>query len=171
MRNRILTVIFVLSFSIVSFSQTGKTRLSFGIYLTQLSEEDIQKLERHPLPIESIPLQPMPLISERDIVEYDFSTHIIKLTPDAFERISKIKVQSVSAGIPFVVSVSGRNHYMGMFWSSFSSIPTAFPNILMPPIIDEITGINSIQIRPPNMDRRVTPYMVLKELGLLKKGQ
>lgn len=167
-------LILALVFPIMAFTQTGASQPSFGIYLTRLSEEVIQTLEKTPIPLESVPLDPIPLISQKDIVEYDFSTHIMKLTPAAFDKVSKIKVASVSYGIPFVVVANGRKHYMGVFWSLLSSIPTSFPHIpspVVPELAAERYGINSVPILPPSRDVRVTIYMTLKELGLLKKGQ
>jgi hypothetical protein len=166
-----LSVIVFVS-SITAISQTEIQQPSFGIYLTQLSGTVIQTLERSPIPVETVPLEPTPLISEKDIVQYDFESHTIKLTPDCFRRVSYIHVGDVSYGVPFVVVANGRKAYMGMFWSMASSIPTSYPHILDAERFFQKDGCSTcIQIRPPKRDVRVTTYMALKTLGLLKKGQ
>ena len=155
-------------------AQAETNHPSFGIYLTRLSKEETQSLEKTPMPLEKIPLEQVPLISERDIVEYDFNKHSIKLTPEAFERVSKVHPASVSYGIPFVVVASGTRHYMGVFWSGSSSAVTSYPSISTPinsSWSTETYGTNCIIIAPPGRDTRVTTYMTLKQLGLLKKGQ
>ncbi len=171
------------SFPIAAFAQTSP---SFGIYLTRLSESDIQTLERKPVErkpvdLETVPLEPTPLISEKDIVEYRYPSHIIKLTPEGFKKATAIKVHDVSHGIPFVVVAGGRKIYMGMFWSSASSIPTLYPFIsdLSPYFVREASGCSTcIQISPSKadgwaakyrLDGRDAAYLTLKMLGLLKE--
>lgn len=174
MKTQMLIPIVALLGVISPVAQAETNHPSFGIYLTRLSKEECQSLEKTPIPLESIPLEQMPLISERDIVEYDFNQHVIKLTPEAFQRASKVHPTSVSYGIPFVVVASGTRHYMGVFWSALSSAVTSFPNIVTPinsSRSHETYGTNCIQILPPGRDTRVTTYMTLKQLGLLKKGQ
>jgi hypothetical protein len=78
----------------------------------------------------------------------------MKLTPEAFDRAARIRVTSVSHGIPFVVVVSGRKQYMGMFWSSLSSIPTSYPYIVSSPLpasADAGCGKYCVQIHPPRV--------------------
>ena len=174
MKTQILLLIVALVAAINLMAETVTNQLSFGIYLTRLSKEEMEKLEKTPIPLKEIPLEQVPLISERDIVAYDFNKHIIELTPEAFKGVSKVQPPSVSYGIPFVVVASGTRHYMGVFWSSLSSGVTSFPSILTP--IDPSWraaeyGTNCIQIRPPSGDKRVTTYMTLKQLGLLRKGE
>jgi|WetSurMetagenome_2_1015567.scaffolds.fasta_scaffold88127_3 hypothetical protein len=173
-RRSILFSIFILSFSIAATPQS-KTTPSFSIYLTQLPESTIQNLERNHGDLETVPLEPTPLISEKDIVEYRFPSHVIKLTPEGFDKISKIKVHDVSQGIPFVVVLNGKKAYIGMFWCLFSSIFTPYPYILWPSLAVQQHGCSTcIQICPqiyftPPSDVRDAAYMPLKTLKLLKK--
>jgi hypothetical protein len=169
-----LVLIVALAARVISLGQTETNHPSFGIYLTRLSQEEIRSVERTPIPVDRIPLEQIPLISERDIVEYDFNRHIMKLTPEAFQRVSKVQVTSVSHGIPFVVVASGARHYMGVFWSDASSATTSFPSVPTPitsPWYAERYGTNCIPICPPTKDIRVSTYMALKQLGLLKSEQ
>ena len=169
---RLLGCALILAFPIIAYSQANLQKPSFGIYLTKLPETIIQQLERNPIALASVPLEPSPLISEKDLVEYAFKSHTMKLTADAFDRISKIRVGSVSVGIPFVVVANGNKAYMGMFWSILSSIPTRYPHIGEPMVTqtaEELYGCSTcVRIDPPSADERVRPYMALKALGLIK---
>ncbi len=168
---RLLVLAISLTSPIIAYSQGESQKASFGIYLTQLPASTIQQLERNPIVLESVPLEPIPLISEKDLIEYTFKTHTMKLTTDGFERISKIKVGSVSVGIPFVVVANGNKAYMGMFWSMASSIPTKYPHIdpMAKEMAEKVYGCSTcIGINPPSVDERVRPYMALKALGLIK---
>ncbi len=167
----LLLFAFSLAFPIIACSQEVSQKPSFGIYLTQLQGTMIQQLERHPIEVESVPLEPLPLISEKDLIEYSFKSHTMKLTADGFERISKIKVRSVSDGIPFVVVTNRTKVYMGMFWSLLSSIPTRYPNIepMGKETARELYGCSTcVRINAPSTDERVRTYMALKALGLVK---
>ena len=137
-----------------------------------MSAKEIQNLERKPIPLASIPLESEPLISEHDLIDYDFNKHILKLTPEGFQKMEKIRAPGVSYGRPFVVVAEGVRHYMGVFWSMASSIPTSFPNIPTPvTAYDDTYGNNCVPILAPSRDVRVTTYMALHRLGVLKKKE
>ncbi len=168
---RLLVFTLALAFPMAVHSQAQSPKPVFGIYLTQLPATTIQELERNPIALDNVPLEATPLICEKDLVQYEFKSHIMKLTTDASERISKIKVGSVSVGIPFVVVANGNKLYMGMFWSIYSSIPTRYPHILPIPkeMAEKSYGCSTcVGISPPSTDERVRSYMALKSLGLLR---
>lgn len=165
-----LAVLIAVVTTIASADQSETNRPSFAIYLTKLSTNQIQNLERNPIPLASIPLENEPLISERDLIEYDFSKHIMKLTLEGFQKVEKIKAPSVSHGVPFVVVAGGVRRYTGVFWSVLSSAVTSFPNIPVPVTVYGNTyGTNCVPILAPSRDVRATIYMPLHKLGVLKK--
>ncbi len=60
-----------------------------------------------------------PLVSMADIVAYSRHTHAIRLTPDAYARVSQLRVPT--SGLPFHVRVGGETIYSGAFWALYSS--------------------------------------------------
>jgi hypothetical protein len=72
-------------------------------------------------------LSTTPVISEADIITYDFSKHAMKLNPEAIKRLPKPPV----SGTPFVVVVNGERIYLGAFYSLISSIPCSVPVIVI----------------------------------------
>ncbi|PPD58173.1 hypothetical protein [Dehalogenimonas etheniformans] len=86
----------------------------FAIYLTK---NDISPTM---LPaMNYIGLADAPLISGDDIVSYDAKTHEIKLSDEAFVRITELKVPTT--GKSFVVCVDNQIKYVGAFWTPISS--------------------------------------------------
>jgi hypothetical protein len=73
-----------------------------------------------------------PLISEADIISYDFSNHIITLKPEAFARIPTI---APVRGTPFVVVADGQRIYLGGFMTPISSFVLAVPSIMVGPSV------------------------------------
>jgi hypothetical protein len=122
-----------------------------------------------------------PLITDKDIVEYDWKNHVIKIDTAALERIPSVK--AAINGIPFVVVADGKRCYVGAYWTHYSSLRE--PRI---PIID-ITrgnasdkwfpsgrspdnGVLCISFQYQNMkDSRNNPkiYKCLRALGKLRE--
>jgi hypothetical protein len=75
----------------------------------------------------NLPLAGMPIISEADILAYDFSKHAIRLKLEALRRLPRPPV----AGTPFVVVVNGERIYPGAFYTSVSSISCELPVIVV----------------------------------------
>jgi hypothetical protein len=72
-------------------------------------------------------LSPTPLITENDILNYDFTTHTLRLTAEARARLPRPPV----SGTPFVVTAEGRRIYLGVFTTSLSSVSFAVPSIVV----------------------------------------
>jgi len=87
----------------------------FAIYLTK---EDIppEKMEM----LSHVDIADRPVISTEDIIAYDAQTHQIKLTDEAFERISQLEVPV--RGKSFLVCVDKAPIYWGAFWTPISSM-------------------------------------------------
>lgn len=63
------------------------------------------------------------VISEKDIIAYNRSSHEIILTDEGIGRIENLSLSVPMDGIPFVLRVNGEDLYWGWFWSPASSIP------------------------------------------------
>jgi hypothetical protein len=74
-----------------------------------------------------LPLASEPIISEADILAYDFSKHALRLRPEALKRLPRPPVE----GTPFVVVVNGERIYPGAFYTMLSSIPCSTPVIVV----------------------------------------
>ncbi|MEM2122673.1 MAG: hypothetical protein QXE79_03455 [Candidatus Bathyarchaeia archaeon] len=60
------------------------------------------------------------VISDKDIVSYNKTSHEIKLTAGGVEKIKALKVPMT--GSPFVIKINGKEIYNGSFWVSISSL-------------------------------------------------
>lgn len=65
------------------------------------------------------------VISDRDIISYNKSSHEIKLTD---EGVRKIKTQDLYHK-PFIIKLNGEEIYNGSFWSGVSSL--SYPGIVI----------------------------------------
>jgi len=110
-----------------------------------------------------------PLIATRDILAYDWRSHEIFLTEDAWARInSQVTYAAVRGeGLPFVVSVDGKAIYQGRFWNADRS--SFRPST---PIVDiDDLGKRKFVIFPYGHDDLVSSpeiFQVLKRHKLLK---
>ena len=87
----------------------------FAIYLTR---EDIppEKMEM----LSHVDIADEPVVSAQDIISYNAQTHEMKLTDEAFERISQLVVPV--SGKSFMVCVDKAPVYWGAFWTPISSL-------------------------------------------------
>jgi hypothetical protein len=74
-----------------------------------------------------LPLAGAPIISDADILAYDFSKHAMRLRPEALKRLPRPPVE----GTPFVVVVNGERIYPGAFYTNVSSISCELPVIVV----------------------------------------
>lgn len=74
-----------------------------------------------------VKLSPAPLITEADILNYDFTTHTMRLTQEARARLPRPPV----SGTPFVVTAEGQPIYLGVFTTGLSSMCFAVPSIMV----------------------------------------
>ena len=124
------------------------------------------------LALNKIVLAGQPLISSADIVAYWQESHEIQLTPQAFQRMQRLRVPV--SGAPFVVCVGRQPIYKGAIWTLLSSLSYDGVVILQPLSAD--TGIIKIQlgyvaaakIADPRGDSRVME--ALERAGKLKSG-
>jgi hypothetical protein len=113
--------------AIVSFASVcrGDPTNTFAIYLTA-EPVDRRILTYGTGDWSSVKLQATPLISETDIVAYDFTNHWMTLKPEVFKRLPSPSIP----GTPFVVIANGERIYLGAFTTPASSIPVFVPSII-----------------------------------------
>ena len=87
----------------------------FAIYLTK---SDVPPAQMEAL--SHVDIAAKPVIGLKDIIAYNGVTHEITLTPETFERISKLEVPV--QGTSFLVCVDRAPVYWGAFWTPISSI-------------------------------------------------
>jgi hypothetical protein len=137
----ILTIVLLLSVAAPGVCQKRQT---FGIYMIA-GAVDARVFAHGSEQWKTLPLRSEPIISDEDIVAYDFSKHAIKLTAEAFNRLPRPSV----AGIPFVVVGNGERIYPGAFYTSLSSIPCDVPVIVTDGIrVNKPVEPNTIFIEP-----------------------
>lgn len=101
------------------------------------------------------------VISDRDIVSYNRSSHEIRLTEVGAEKIRALKVPVY--GRPFVTKVNEEEIYNGSFWTPISSMSYSGP------VIQTIIRNNTIKIemgyptsqfegKDPRNDPRILDY-------------
>lgn len=88
-----------------------------------LKDRKINAVDASGLPLEAIILEESPFWTADSFEEYHCPNHEFKLTAKATAAIPK--TEDVR-GIPFVLKVSGKNIYLGAFFSFFSN--EVFPN-------------------------------------------
>jgi hypothetical protein len=105
----------------------------FGIYMPKLDvytqTQDVTErviAYQRTTKLSEIPLAEFPIVSEEDLLSYDWDTHALEMTNSFWFRVR----QPSSHGIPFVVVVDGVPIYVGAFWSQYSSIPSGVPTIM-----------------------------------------
>jgi len=107
-------------------SRTAQRTHSFGLYLTT-SPVDRRLIAYGTGDWTHVALSETPVISDADIVDYDFTTHSLRVTPAALARIPRPLVE----GTPFVVVADGQRIYLGVFTTGRSSMSFAVPNIMV----------------------------------------
>ncbi len=86
----------------------------FAIYLTA------QNVPASQMPaLSHVDLADKPVLSISDIVSYEWNTHEIKMTKEAFERLQTLQVPT--SGTSFLVCVDRQEVYWGAFWAAYSS--------------------------------------------------
>jgi hypothetical protein len=104
----------------------GSEQNSLAIYLLA-SPVDARTLARSPRLWKELALSNDPVISQEDIISYDFSSHAMRLRIEAIKRLPRPSV----SGTPFVVVVNGDRIYQGAFYTNVSSISYSQPVILV----------------------------------------
>jgi hypothetical protein len=121
---------------IESLEQAGKliNDEGFAIYLTK---QDIPPSQMEAL--SHVDLADQPIISIKDVITYDAQTHEVKLTEEAFERISQLDVST--GGKSFIVCVDKASIYWGAFWVLWSSQSFDGVTIWKPLMLEETHAI------------------------------
>jgi len=131
----------------------------FAIYL----------VKEHYTSLENTELEPVPLLTEHDIVSYEWNNHLVNLNESGAAKIPK------EGGKEFIVVVEGQRCYRGAFWSSVFS--SSYPY----PIIDVIKRDGAINIEraypsakfatgdDPRSDIRIK--QALESMGKLKNAE
>lgn len=114
----IILILVVTWFFINNSSQISKEK--FGIYLFENNEL---------------------VVSDKDILSYNKTSHIIKLTEDGANKINNLFVGVY--GKPFVMILNGKEMYNGSFWTSISSV--SYSGVVI--LIDDVSINNSIAIQ------------------------
>jgi hypothetical protein len=118
----------------------------FAIYLVrgQLSGVDILGQ-----PVDQLALEEQPLLTSLDIVSYDPSSHEIKLTGKAYQRIQAVFPMPVKTdGFPFVVTVGNEPVYAGAFWTPLSSL--SFDGIVILQPMGPMSHLIRVELGYPN---------------------
>ena len=119
-----------------------------------------------------IPLAEYPIISEEDLVSYDWDTHTLELKNPPWFMLHKPH----GRGIPFVVVVEGVPIYVGAFWLRLSSRDTDVPAIRWDFQMKSTSMTIMATTREGKSERRTDPRpnerlkQVLQELGKLRNA-
>jgi len=154
----------------VSAIQATPGQSTFAVYLIA-GAPDGRTLARDPGQWKELPLSSTPVISDVDIVSYDFSKHAMRLRPEGIKRLPRPSV----FGIPFVVVVNGDRIYPGAFYSGMSSIPCPLPVIVVDPARErDVLSIerayppsHAVGIDPRSDERIKSALSRLKKLSAL----
>jgi len=126
---------------VVSGCNSAKAE-GFAIYLTR---DDIPPSNMEAL--SHVEIAEQPIISIQDILAYNAQTHEMKLTDDAFERISQLEVPV--RGKSFLVCVDKAPMYWGAFWTPISSM--SFDGVtIWKPLSSEEPKIITLQLGYPS---------------------
>ena len=145
--------------TIFSFAIVGKSEPtnSFAIFLTT-EPVDPRIMAYGKGDWSRVQLAESPVISEADILSYDFTNHLITLKSDAVSRLPKPPV----SGTAFVLVADGQRIYLGAFMTGSSSMSVAVPSILVEPVRTNVLRIDRVYAAPysktdpdPRSDERV----------------
>ena len=164
LRTLIALLLFV---SCAHFHVANPVPTRFAIYLLDINTVSSRD---HNKPLDSLMLASVPLLTERDLQSYYWSSH--EFVPNS--RVDSILQELgsrpyMSAGLPFVVVACGERIYYGTFWWAYSnSLPTI-------PHIQVTTWPGKYKIRPPyfppildvRSDSRI--YETLRTAGVLRE--
>ena len=123
MTRRVMTVPLLLTVAVLACGCDAEKRLAtptlaapegFAIYLTEPEiRPDKLILQSH------IELADQPLLSEADLVQYEWASHEMTLTQAGKEKLLALKLPT--SGVSFVVCVNKAVVYTGAFWPGYSS--------------------------------------------------
>jgi hypothetical protein len=169
------TLIFVFSFFYsctsqdepVSENSTYQVQMKYGegfaIYLTR---DDVPPSQMEAL--SHVEIAEEPIISIKDVTTYDASTHEVKLTADAYQRISELEVPV--SGKSFLVCLDKSPVYWGAFWVMYSSLSFDGITIMKPLIEDPDAMMIGLGYPTPGFFQGKDPRNNLEIMKSLKKA-
>ena len=86
----------------------------------------ISLVKKHSSELAQIKTASPPLLTDADIVSYDWQDHSLVLTDGGLKKLLHISKDVGTGGTPFVVAVNGQPCYLGAFYTRLSS--TSHPN-------------------------------------------
>jgi len=130
----------------------------FALYLVKKRHTELEKAE----------LADEPLLTERDIVRYDWATHTMEMTEEGVKKLPRVGTR----GKAFVIVADGQRCYRGAFWTPISSISHPNPVVLpfggrMRKIERAYPSAEFAKGDDPRSDSRL--LNVLKEVGKLRE--
>jgi len=140
----------------------------FAIYLTK---QDIPPAQMEAL--SHVDIAERPIITVSDIITYDAQEHELRLTANAFERISQLDVPT--GGKSFIVCVDKAPIYWGAFWVPWSSLSFDGVTIWKPLTLDASHDVIRLELGYPSSalyigeDPRSNPVVIesLEQAGKL----
>jgi hypothetical protein len=145
-----------------------------AIYLVA---RDVPSAELVRTDVRALPLREPPVLTSDDIVTYDWATHEIELTGEAYRRVRQVYRLPVDVdGVPFVVCVGRQPIYAGAFWTplsslSFDGVTIQQPMADQPPVIRLYRGYPGPDFsrgRDPRSNPRI--MAALRAAGKLKQA-
>jgi hypothetical protein len=115
----------------------------FAIYLTK---QDIPPAQMEDL--SNVDIAERPIITISDIITYDAQEHELRLTANAFERISQLDVPT--GGKSFIVCVDKAPIYWGAFWVPWSSLLFDGVTIWKPLTLEESHDVIRLELGYPS---------------------
>ena len=110
----------------------------FAIYLTRFDiPPSRMEMQSH------VELADKPVISRDDILSYNWDTHVISLTAEAYQKLEAMKIPV--NGVSFLVCVDKKPLYWGAFWTPVSSLSFDGITITLPSMFP---GENIVKLEP-----------------------
>ena len=164
----------------ISVALATPSKPQFAIYLVKGTPNETYSHRGGP-DLANAVLEEPPILTQDDIVVYDWAFHSITLTPSGEKKLFEYSVEGSDEvgrlalrGREFIVTVDGERCYGGAFWWKIYSAP------YMHPVIDVYKRSQTIEIRrafprlppnePPSPDPRFDPRVekALKDTGKFK---
>jgi hypothetical protein len=140
----------------------------FAIYLTR-DGVPVDRMEM----MSHVEIADTPVIGPDDLVAYDWDTHEMTLTPEAYQRLTEL--HPPMNGIAFVACVDRQPVYRGAFWTLVSSYWYPLPAVIyVDPFMSDDPAHQAVQIRSgASDDPRSNPVIrnALEAAGKLKQAR
>lgn len=147
----------------------------FAIYLVA-QPADLHQAEKTPL--DKLQLEDEPLLSDDDVVGYDWDSHVLQLTKEAGARLAHLGYTArYDWHPPFVVTRGNQRRYLGTLWQNREAVLPRVPLIYFRLAEGARVGDNAIRIEPPPAPGAEDPRgdeqvrAGLTQLGRLRKAK